>query len=147
MPEGVLKKKGENKLADKIREAVGAGPDEEVRVTTPQFERTKNMPIAAAPPATRGDWDALRTMDVTALKEMGLGVWNKPDLEGKVLMLFPGEWYPHIPKGFWIEDLNTPVESASPMRIRPAGKEYFEPGKTDDDIRFGCLAFGVRVKT
>ena len=145
MPEGILRKKGEHPMADAIRDAVGAGPDEEVHVTTPQFERTPDMATPASPPETREDWDALRTMTVSALKEMGLQAWNEPDKEGKVLMLFPGEWYPHIPKGLLIEDINTPVEEdPNPFRLRHA-PEYFEPGVTDNDIRFGCLAYGVRV--
>jgi len=143
---GALPPPGESDIADALREACGAGPDEVVQVVTPQFVRTAEMQGPSAPPSALEDWNALREMDVIALREMGLHPWDEPDLEGKVLMLFPGEWYPHIPRGFWIEDLNSPVESDAPRRIRPRERELFEPGVTDNDIRFGCLAFGVRVK-
>ncbi len=50
-----------------------------------------------------------------------------------VLWLFPAEWYEHIPKGLKIVDINGVVEN-------------FEPNKTDDDRRFGCLAYGFLQK-
>lgn len=47
------------------------------------------------------------------------------------IILFPGEWYHCIPNGFMVTGLY--------------GEEYpFEKNKTDDDIRFGCLAYGIR---
>lgn len=116
-------------------------PDKpEIAIVTPQFTRLKNDPIPAAPPADRAAWDALYTLDVIALREMGLGRWNdptNPDLDdaafgGRTLMLFPGEWYSSIPEGFTIFSIVGPITS-------------FKPGVTDDDIRFGYLAYGVLV--
>lgn len=47
------------------------------------------------------------------------------------ILLIPGEWYNTIPNGFMVTGLH--------------GEEYaFEKGKTDDDTRFGCLAYGIR---
>ena len=49
------------------------------------------------------------------------------------LWLFPDEWYSAIPAGLPIININ-------------AASELFVPGVTDDDIRFGCLAYGVLIK-
>lgn len=49
------------------------------------------------------------------------------------ILLFPSEWYDIIPDGFMVTGLY--------------GEQYpFEKGKTDDDKRFGCLAYGIRRK-
>lgn len=136
----MLKNKGEgSKLADDIRDAIGAGPDEPVQCATPQFTRTSDMTTPGAPPT---DFEELRQMSKSALKELGLQPWNDPfDQEprdeerfGKqVLMLFPGEWFRHIPEGFKIVDIF-------------GKRERFHKRSTDNDIRFGCLAFGVLVE-
>lgn len=135
MGEFELKKVSESDMdsvdvVSELRDAIGAGPEDMVRVATPQFERTPNMPDPSAPPA---DWGSLAEYGEVALREMGCGAWDDPDERGTVLMLFPGEWYSSIPRGLSIEDINGNLET-------------FEPGLTDDDIRFGCLAFGVRTK-
>ena len=45
--------------------------------------------------------------------------------------LIPGEWYEVIPDGFMVTGLD--------------GEQYpFKNGESDDDIRFGCLAYGIR---
>jgi hypothetical protein len=121
-------------LAAEIREAIGAGPDEEVHITTPQFERDPGQPEPAAAPT---DWEALRTMTRIELKELGCGTWNDPkepddEFDGKVLMLFPGEWYQSIPAGYVVTDIFNEDEE-------------FVRGQTDDDIRFGCLSYGILV--
>ena len=47
------------------------------------------------------------------------------------ILLFPGEWYHIIPNGFMVTGLY--------------GESYpFNLGESDDDIRFGCLAYGIR---
>lgn len=124
-------------LPDKLRE-MGVDPDN-VEIVTPQFERPKNDPPAACTPV---DWGALQEMDASALREVGLRPWNDPKDEeddwphkGKVLWLLPGEWYEHIPAGFEVFDIF-------------GGRESFVPGQTDNDIRFGCLPYGLlRVAT
>jgi hypothetical protein len=130
MPEHKLKKASESEAAAEIREVIGAGPDDEVLVRTPQFKRTPNMQGPGAPPK---DFEALRKLNKTALKEMGCSPWDEPDDKGMVLMLFPGEWYRAIPAGTIITDIF-------------GRKEYFSPGVTDNDIRFGCLPFGFKVR-
>lgn len=97
-----------------------------ITYTTPQFERSRNIPPPKAPPKTREEWEALSTLSRDALGKMGCRGWD----EG--LMLFPAEWYGSIPEGMVLEDING--DSAP-----------FEPGKTSDDRRFGLLAYGVRV--
>lgn len=50
------------------------------------------------------------------------------------IILFPGEWYNLIPNGFSVVGLS--------------GEKYsFEKGKSDNDIRFGCLAYGITRKS
>lgn len=78
--------------------------------------------VPAAPPK---DFDALRSMTKDQLQELGMREWDE---EG--LMLFPGEWYDFIPAGYEIVTITY-------------SKEKFKPGKTDDDIRFGCLSYGI----
>lgn len=127
-------------------------PDEKprmtVEITAPQFHREQGAPPVGCPPATKAEWGFLRGIAlgggpkaVGALKEMGLRAWNDPKtaepgderFEGGTLMLFPGEWYHHIPKGFTIVDIF-------------GNEKTFAIGQTDDDIRFGCLAYGLVVR-
>lgn len=127
MPKSRLVRGSKNKPAKQIREAIGASNDEPVIVITPQFERTPDMPPAQPPPGSRNDmgaWVNLRTMTRAELKALGCGNWDRR------LMLFPGEWYAFIPNGFEIVNISG--------RSKP-----FVRGETSDDIRFGCLAYGV----
>jgi hypothetical protein len=108
-------------------------------IITPQFTRPPGEPTPASP---LENWSDLDQLDRTALREMGFGGWNAPpgtgdddpkDAErfgGMQLLLIPGEWYAHIPEG-------TSIVSIMGER------ETFKRGETDDDIRFGCLAYGV----
>lgn len=116
----------EHPVAAAIREAIGADETERVLVRTPQFTRTPNMPDPAAAPAGWAAFTKLYDLNVAQLKALGCGNWDGG------LFLFPSEWYAHIPAGFPVEDINGNVEP-------------FEPGKSDDDIRFGCLPYGVRI--
>lgn len=126
-----LKKSSESTDAAMIREAIGAGPDEPVNVYGPQFHRTADMPPVKAPPT--GDWNLLRDKTASEMKAMGCALWSsESDKHGRVLMLFPYEWYDHIPAGFEIEVIDGEIER-------------FDPGETDDDMRFGVLAYGIRV--
>ena len=65
---------------------------------------------------------------------MGLRPWNDthdPDDDiGAPLWLLPGEWYAHLPEGYVFVDIF-------------GNEEVFQRGVTDNDTRFGCLAFGV----
>jgi hypothetical protein len=75
------------------------------------------------------------SMTAGELREWGLRPWNDPaeeddEFNGAVLWLLPGEWYEDIPEGLEFTDIANTTEA-------------FTPGVTDNDIRFGCLAFGV----
>lgn len=93
-------------------------------ITGSQHERVDGT-VPAAPPK---DFEALRSMSIDQLTELGMRLWD----EESRLMLFPGEWYKFIPKGFEIVSISDFSD-----------KEKFNPGVTDDDIRFGCLAYGI----
>lgn len=125
--------KSASKLAAKIRTAIGASPNDKIRISGPQFTRMPGMAIPACVPASKKAWNDLRSMDRNALKEMGLQADDEPDENGKVLMLLPGEWYAYIPVGYEMETINGEIVKHS-------------RSGSSDDIRFGCLAYGIRVK-
>jgi hypothetical protein len=137
MAKGKLRTARESEDAAKIREIIGVGPAEEVIITTPQFTRPKGDPAPAAPPADRAAFEALWDLPASALLELGLRRWGRQFEDdatgtesGPMLWLFPGEWYSKIPAGLPIVDINF-------------RQETFVPSETDNDIRFGCLAFGI----
>lgn len=70
-------------------------------------------------------------MTKAELKKLGLGMWKEED--GQTTMLFPGDWYDEIPKGFEVVDIFGETEK-------------FDPKKSDDDQRFGFLPYGIVVK-
>lgn len=111
----------------KLRESLGIKDTDLVQVLTPQFERTDGV-LPALPDCLAN----IATFSKDVLEAIGCRSWGAPDSEGKVLMLFPYQWYAHIPAGMQLEDI--------------AGSHFsFEPNVTDDDYRFGMLAYGVRV--
>lgn len=124
MPEGELVPGDTNPLAAKIRKAIGAGPYEKVTVCTPQFERTDGKEITVFPKGAEF-LDALKAAPADILKDCGLRRWDCNT------WLFPGEWYDHIPDDYIVTDIN-------------AMDEPFKKGETSNDIRFGCLAYGIR---
>lgn len=124
MPKSKLKTSYESPLAAEVREAIDVGPTEDVDVVTPQFEREPGSPEPQSPPSTPKEWEALKTLPKNSLKELGLR-----DFDGR-LMLFPGEWYNYIPDGFEVEVVSGKTRN-------------FKRGTDDDDIRFGCLAYGI----
>lgn len=75
-------------------------------------------------------------MPEDALRELGLRRWCDPAAPTwplhQTLMLLPGEWYSHIPDGFELVTIN-------------AAPRVFKRGVTDDDVRMGCLAYGILV--
>ena len=107
-----------------LMDALDIKPGATVELVMPQFERPPDMPGPGWMPTTRTEWEWLRTQTVEDLKGLGLGSWD-----GR-LMLFPREWYAHIPAGFMFESISG--------QVKP-----FEAGVTDDNYRFGCLAYGV----
>lgn len=130
MPGGKLKKASESEEAAWLRAAMGVGPDEDVNVQTPAFERTAGMREPGAPP----DFGAIGGMSESSLKQLGCQPWDEPDERGTVLMLLPQEWYDAIPEGFAVETIRGQVKK-------------FQRGVTSKERRFGVLAYGVRVRS
>jgi hypothetical protein len=118
-------------FASKLRDALGLKEGEQVEVVTPQFTREPGAPPAHSCP---DPFDQLFTRSLADLKTLGLRAWDEPDENGEMLMLLPGEWYDQIPNG-------------TVLRCIDDTDETFIRGVTDDDIRFGCLAFGIKVKS
>lgn len=97
-----------------------------IQIITPQFERPAHWPKPKGPPKTDKGWKLIQDCTVEQLKELGCVNWDGE------LFLFPGEWYEKIPESYPLVCIN--------------GKtEFFEKGKTDNDIRMGCLAYGVKA--
>lgn len=120
----LLSSASESELASAIRRALGVGPDDEITVMLPVFDRPEGAPTPAKPPISHREWDALRTLTVAQLKEMGCGSWD-----GR-LMLFPHEWFHKIPNGLVVEDISGELI-------------VWDRFSADDDKRFGCLAYGI----
>lgn len=126
--DAVLDADGPN-FGEKLREAIGLEPGEELEITTPQFNRVDGI----TPVVSGFKFEELPTYPKATLIALGCGRWDEPDENGEVLWLFPAEWYTLIPEGFEIRDINGKVE-------------HFKKGETDDDQRFGCLAYGFKRK-
>jgi len=141
----------------------------DVTIITPQFERTEKLEYEFKPTSKKqflmivnnAPWDILRGMGFRRWDNMseiakenkasqGKGTINIPiinapghtydvDLEhegptkGDVnqwVIMIPGEWYDIIPEGFMVTGLY--------------GEKYpFKKGESDDDIRYGCLPYGI----
>lgn len=115
----------EHPLAQAIREAIGAKPDEVITVTTPQFTRLRGAPMPGQPPADLAEWEDYRTLSMDDLVALGFGQWDDR------LALIPGDWHSALPTGLELICIN-----GQPAVV---GRDYI-----DDDIRFGCLAYGIR---
>lgn len=99
----------------------------------PQFHRAPTAPIPPAAPENLEGWDALRKLNMAELRAMGFGAWeDKPDAAGNVLMLIPEEWHKGLPPGLELESISG--------KHKTVGVDYI-----DDDIRYGCLAYGIRA--
>lgn len=155
----LLKSADASPLVAALREALGVSPTEDVAITTPTFNRPADWLPAMLAPTETASWVATLRLSKQQLRDLGCrcfcGFTTEPpkrqdvctpvgaafypvedDGDGRYitheLMLFPAEWYASIPAGFPIVDINGKLED-------------FEPGKTDDDRRFGLLAYGVMV--
>jgi len=113
-------------FATKLANALGLKPGEKVNLITPQFERTDGRVITYRP-TTPAEYAALKNLDSESLKKIGCQKWDEED--GKITWLFPHEWYSSIPDGIEIVSISGNVEK-------------FKKGETDDDMRFGALAYG-----
>ena len=119
---------------DELMNELGIQPGEKVNIVTPQFEREYDLEIDFIPKGADELQALISSTPRDILSKMGVRVWETyPDgshlKEDEIHYLFPGEWYKHLPEGFEIVDIS-------------GNKEKFEHGKSDDDIRFGCLPYG-----
>lgn len=124
-------------FTEKLAKAIGLKPGEELHITTPQFERVDGRAITYRP-KTHYEYAALLNLDTDSIKKIGCQSWkierDGSPYDGRTLWLYPHEWYDHIPNGTIVVDIN-------------GEEEAFEQGKTDDDKRFGALAFGFIQNT
>lgn len=124
-PVDILKGYGFGKwstMNDCIKENVEKEPIE--NITIPVFNMEDLGDVLSGDKVTT---DTMMEMDLTP-KEQRPTVLLDIDED---ILLFPAEWYDIIPDGFMVTGLY--------------GETYsFQKGKTDDDRRFGCLAYGIR---
>ena len=117
-------------------------------IIAPQFERPSTWPPIGEAPVGLEQWKSLSAMPLDELKKLGLCAWNNPKDEdavdgefgGKQLWLIPGAWYKQLPMGLVLTCISGKEE------IVKNGYDLFSsPNYIDDDIRFGCLAYGILV--
>jgi hypothetical protein len=119
--DAVLDMKDPN-FAKNFANAIGAKEGDTINLITPQFERQDGLTIKYIP-KTIEEFDALKSMPDDKLRELGLQLWDTNH------WLYPAEWYDFIPDGYEMVCISGEVEK-------------FEKGVTDDDMRFGALAYG-----
>jgi hypothetical protein len=102
-----------------------------------QGEEVVSERVVGEPPSTPEGWAALGALPAERKAALGLRRFGReegPDGEelpdGRMLWVFPGEWYDRIPDGLEVVDIFF-------------RREAFRRGVSDDDRRFGCLAYGV----
>jgi len=113
-------------FSEDLMKALDLKDGEPIEIITPQFTRTDDFVIGYIP-KTQEEYAALPKMTPDNLKKIGCQVWDNEN--GKIHWLYPYEWYDHIPNGTEIVDISGNVEQ-------------FERGVTDNDMRFGALAYG-----
>lgn len=134
-------------LVDFLAEEIGIKPGDRIEIMTPQFERDWPLEIDFIPKDEAELKVLIESTPQKVLLRMGVCIWatfesEKEDRDkgesmvgeqylkpGEIHYLLPGEWYDSIPEGFELIDIG-------------GEKEIFQKGKTDNDIRFGCLAYG-----
>lgn len=98
-----------------------------IKITTPQFKREDG--VVPQKPEKSVEWFmSLKKKSRAQLKELGMRPWNEDGL-----WLFPGEWYNSIPENLCVIGINYK-------------EEKFKNGKSDDDVRFGCLPYGLVIR-
>ena len=124
---------------NELLDVVNLKKDDTINIMTPQFEREYKLTIDFKPENSDELKLLIKTCPADILLKIGLRKWtNYEEIKndknnylnkGEIHYLFPGEWYNLIPDGFEVTGI--------------FGRKYlFKNGKTDDDIRFGCLSFG-----
>lgn len=101
----------------------------EITIMTPQFDRVDDKVVLVRPQGVE-EFTALKRKSVSDLKALGCGVWTETDKGWH--MLYPQEWYDCIPEGLEVVMISDRIEK-------------FRHGVTDDDTRYGMLAYGFLV--
>ena len=93
-----------SELAHKIRELIGVGDFEPVKVLLPQFDRIDNMAVLIKPKNAKW-FDTLKTAPPSILRDLGMQPWDDD------LWLYPAEWYDYIPEDYEIVDIRGSLEN------------------------------------
>jgi hypothetical protein len=117
-------------FAKQLANVLGVEKGESVEIITSQFTRTDGKKITYMP-TTVEEFDRLKTMSENNLKIAGCQIWDKEN--GNTHWLYPAEWYNFIPDGYIVTGISG---EAKPFRR----------GATDDDVRYGVLAYGFVQK-
>ena len=113
-------------FVENFAEILGIDDGETIQLLTPQFEREYKLKIAWIP-QTADEFDEVKKLPAEILLKMGVRKWQHEGNQAHYL--YAGEWFDNIPDGYAIVSIT--------------GKEKkFKKGVSDDDIRFGCLAYG-----
>lgn len=85
------------------------------------------------------DWKTLHNLNSFTLTQLGFAQWDKPDADGKVLMLIPARLFPQMPNKLKVECIDGRKIIYNSRAVFP------ENGYVDNDERGGMLAYGFRV--
>lgn len=112
---------------NELKDALGISDRDTIEIIAPQFNRVDDL-LIAIPDKDEKFFKSLCTFSDVQLSELGLQKWD--ETEYGALWLFPHQWYGSIPEGFEVTVID-------------GRKEQFVNGVTDDDMRFGALAYGI----
>lgn len=125
---------------------------EKIKIITPQFERPWERDNDFIPANEKEFLEVVDSAPKDILLKMGFALWDtmfniREETKGALkrersrpilfkeydeeILLIPGEWYNIIPDGFVVTDI---------FGIN----EKFVKGRSDNDIRFGALPYGIR---
>lgn len=113
-------------FAEDFATLLGIAPGDTIEFIGPQFTRTDGVNVQP-PPTTPEGWANLAVISRDELFAMGIGLWAETD--DYTHFLFPGEWFNFIPEGL-------------PMVCINGQEETFSRVDSDNDTRYGCLAYG-----
>jgi len=97
-----------------------------ITITPPQFERVDGLEVPHALFSKKG-FEALKHKSEDELRALGCQIWDENG--DTIHWLYPSEWFKLIPEELEIITISNKIEK-------------FDIHNTDDDMRFGALAFG-----
>lgn len=113
---------------EKLNLALGLEEGDTIQIILPQFDRVDGKVVEE--PDEFIDVEELKQKTEEELEALGLDKWS----DETNLWLFPAEWYNKIPNGTVLYDIFDE-------------ELIFEKDVTDDDTRFGLLAYGIKLFT